>query len=272
MRYQRRRRTLQRKKREQTSTFRMDQSPTTEAASAEAKLTIGKPNDKYEKEADHMAEIVTASNQSQVQKSNANTIGTNGKAQISSIQRMPEEEKAQPMEEEEAQPKLQRMPAEKEEAQPMEGEEAQPMAEKEEAQPMEEEEAQPMEEEEAQPMEEEEAQPKLAGTTGGNRSASPWVSKTVQSSKGKGSQLPSSTKSFMESRFNSDFSNVNIHTDEKAVQMNKEIGAQAFTVGQNIYFNKGKFNPESHSGKKLLAHELTHTVQQKKKSNLKSNG
>lgn len=84
----------------------------------------------------------------------------------------------------------------------------------------------------------------------------------LNNSKGNGSQLSSSTKTEMESGFGSDFSNVRIHTDEKSIQMNEEIGAQAFTNGSDIYFNEGKFQPESTSGKHLLAHELTHTVQQ----------
>src|SRR5690606_10069691 len=56
--------------------------------------------------------------------------------------------------------------------------------------------------------------------------------------------------------------NVNIHTDSQAVEMNKSLGAQAFTYGNDIYFNQGKYNPDSASGKHLLAHELTHTIQQ----------
>ena len=67
----------------------------------------------------------------------------------------------------------------------------------------------------------------------------------------------------MSNAFNSDFSDVNIHTSPVAQQMNHELGAQAFTYGKDIYFNQGKYSPESRSGKHLLAHELTHTLQQK---------
>ena len=84
----------------------------------------------------------------------------------------------------------------------------------------------------------------------------------INSSKNNGNSLPENTRSFMESRFGADFSNVKIHTDLKAVQMNRELNAHAFTNGNNIYFNSEKFNPESSSGKRLLAHELTHVVQQ----------
>jgi len=75
--------------------------------------------------------------------------------------------------------------------------------------------------------------------------------------------LNGKVKNEMESGFGTDFSNVKIHTNSNAVQMSKELGAQAFTHGNDIYFNKGKFNPSSKEGKHLLAHELTHTVQQK---------
>jgi hypothetical protein len=66
----------------------------------------------------------------------------------------------------------------------------------------------------------------------------------------------------MEPRFGNDFSSVRIHTGSNAVQMNKELHAQAFTHGSDLYFNEGKYNPGSNSGKQLLAHELTHVVQQ----------
>ncbi|MDR7209466.1 DUF4157 domain-containing protein [Flavobacterium piscis] len=84
----------------------------------------------------------------------------------------------------------------------------------------------------------------------------------LDSSKGSGTGLDKKTKKEMESGFGSDFSNVKIHTDANAVQMSQELGAQAFTNGNDVYFNQGKYNPESKEGKHLLAHELTHTVQQ----------
>ncbi len=84
----------------------------------------------------------------------------------------------------------------------------------------------------------------------------------LNASKGKGSGLPKSTQSEMESGFGADFSKVRIHNDSNAVQMNKDLGAQAFANGNDIYFNEGKYNPNSKDGKHLLAHELTHTVQQ----------
>lgn len=88
------------------------------------------------------------------------------------------------------------------------------------------------------------------------------VETTLASSKGGGSSLPSSTRSEMESSLGADFSNVKIHTDSNAVQMSKDLNAQAFTHGSDVYFNANKFNPGTSSGKHLLAHELTHTIQQ----------
>ncbi|HNW98475.1 MAG TPA: DUF4157 domain-containing protein [Bacteroidales bacterium] len=77
-----------------------------------------------------------------------------------------------------------------------------------------------------------------------------------------GNPLPENTRTFMESKFGADFSNVKIHTDSNAVQLSNMLNAQAFTHGNNIYFNSGKFNPGNTSGNHLLAHELTHVLQQ----------
>ena len=85
---------------------------------------------------------------------------------------------------------------------------------------------------------------------------------SLNSSKGSGSSLTTDTLHSMEGAFGADFSQVRIHTNSAAVQMNQELGAQAFTHGSDIYFNQGKYDPSSLAGKGLLAHELTHTVQQ----------
>lgn len=94
---------------------------------------------------------------------------------------------------------------------------------------------------------------------------SPDLETNLQSSKRKGSPIPENTRQKLESGFATNFENVRIHTDQNTIQMNKELGAQAFTYGADIYFSKGKYNPNSLEGKKLLAHELTHTIQQKKR-------
>ncbi len=85
---------------------------------------------------------------------------------------------------------------------------------------------------------------------------------SLSSSKGSGSPLPDTTKQFMESRFGADFSGVRIHTGSYAENLSTGIHAQAFTHGNDIYFNSGKYSPNTEAGGTLLAHELTHTIQQ----------
>ena len=92
--------------------------------------------------------------------------------------------------------------------------------------------------------------------------ASDAVSGKIKDTKGGGSPMADTTKSFMENRFDSDFSDVRIHTGDYAAQMSNDLNAQAFTVGSDIYFNSGKYAPGASDGKHLLAHELTHVVQQ----------
>jgi len=98
--------------------------------------------------------------------------------------------------------------------------------------------------------------------SGTGNEASPSIENKINASKGSGSPLDSSTRTEMENGFGHDFSGVRVHTDSEAQQMNKNLNAQAFTHGQDIYFDEGKYNPGTTSGKHLLAHELTHTVQQ----------
>ncbi|WP_299222274.1 DUF4157 domain-containing protein [uncultured Aquimarina sp.] len=88
------------------------------------------------------------------------------------------------------------------------------------------------------------------------------ISKSLAKSKGSGQKMDNTTKSFMNKGIGADFSNVKIHTDSNAIQMNQSLRAKAFTNGNDIYFNKGQYNPQSSEGKHLLAHELTHVVQQ----------
>jgi Domain of unknown function (DUF4157) len=93
-------------------------------------------------------------------------------------------------------------------------------------------------------------------------SIQPSFDQSLSSSKGGGSPLPSTTQQFMESRFNADFSGVRIHTGSYAENLSSNIHAQAFTHGNDIYFNSGKYSPHTEAGGTLLAHELTHTIQQ----------
>jgi hypothetical protein len=90
--------------------------------------------------------------------------------------------------------------------------------------------------------------------------APPLVRDVINSSGGR--SLDDGTRSFMESRFNYDFSRVKIHDNAPAAKSAGSINALAYTLGNNIVFNSGQYNPNSDSGKRLLAHELTHVVQQ----------
>ncbi len=88
------------------------------------------------------------------------------------------------------------------------------------------------------------------------------IEPALKETKGSGQPLPAGTNSFMSNSMGADFSPVRVHTDTKATAMSKALNAHAFTHGNDIYFNSGMYNPESSTGKKLIAHELTHVVQQ----------
>jgi hypothetical protein len=84
----------------------------------------------------------------------------------------------------------------------------------------------------------------------------------LSKSKGGGAPLPDSLRADFEPKFGADFSQVRTHTDSQSDQLNRSIQAKAFTTGRDIFFRAGEYNPDSSSGQELLAHELTHTVQQ----------
>src|SRR6187402_889869 len=77
-----------------------------------------------------------------------------------------------------------------------------------------------------------------------------------------GRPLDTLTRRSMETRFGYDFSKVRIHTDSEAAQSARSVGAHAYTVQKNIVFGSGKYAPDTAVGRRLLAHELTHVVQQ----------
>ena len=107
-----------------------------------------------------------------------------------------------------------------------------------------------------------EIQEKPMSQSSSSNVASPGVTSAINRTSGSGNQLPQRTLHEMNNSFGADFNNVRIHTDSEAANMNAELNAQAFTHGSDIWFNKGKYNPEASGGKLLLAHELTHVVQQ----------
>ncbi|MDF1695266.1 MAG: DUF4157 domain-containing protein, partial [Saprospiraceae bacterium] len=120
---------------------------------------------------------------------------------------------------------------------------------------------QKQEEEEAVQSKEdkEDVQTKSEGQSNNSRS----VESKLSSHRGGGHTMDAGTQSSMEQAFSNDFSNVKIHTGSYAQEMNQNLKARAFTNGNDIYFNSGEYNPGSKEGKHLLAHELTHTIQQK---------
>ncbi len=172
----------------------------------QAKLSIGKSNDKYEVEADRVADQVVANKQNKSSDSFFSPSPVVQKKLANEVQKQDEKN------------------------------------------------------EEIQTKEEVSKQQSSIGDATSNDTSG--LENKLNSSKGSGTSLSGNTKKEMESGFGTDFSNVKVHTDSNAVQMNKQLGSQAFANGNNVYFNEGKYNPNSQSGKHLLAHELTHTVQQ----------
>lgn len=77
-----------------------------------------------------------------------------------------------------------------------------------------------------------------------------------------GNSLDDGIRGKMENYFNADFSGVKIHAGSEAAALNQQLSARAFTTGKDIYFNSGEYNPHNSEGGKLLAHELTHVLQQ----------
>jgi hypothetical protein len=99
---------------------------------------------------------------------------------------------------------------------------------------------------------------KAASSSNGDQSVHDGFHEAI----GPGQPLDSSTRGFMESRFGHDFSGVRVHTGEQAAQSARSIQARAYTLNRDVAFDSGAYAPRSAEGKKLLAHELTHVVQQ----------
>lgn len=78
-----------------------------------------------------------------------------------------------------------------------------------------------------------------------------------------GASLDSATHAFMASRFGTDFGDVRIHTGDEAARSARSLGAKAYTVGRDIVFGAGQYDPQGAAGQHLLAHELTHVIQQR---------
>ena len=215
----------------------------------QTKLSVGSPNDRFEHEADAVADrVVTQGAAPKIQRMYSACVEAADRKQ--ELRRQPiEEEEQEEVFQTKANPELQRRPIEDEE------EEIAVQAKADSQLQRQTPEEENLEEEEEEPVQ-------LKGNSnhaGFNRAG---LEKRLRSSQDSGHPLPSSTLQEMNSAFGHDFGGVRIHTSTQAVQLNRDLSAQAFTHGSNVYFNQGKFAPDSNQGKLLLAHELTHVVQQ----------
>jgi hypothetical protein len=202
----------------------------------QAKLTVSSPDDVYEKEADRVADAVTRTSTSNVQRQEKGPTeeGLITKKRASAIQRQAEEPEEEEEEEEE----------EPIQAKPEDHTRLQRQAEE------------PEEEEE----EEETIQTKSVGSQG--TEISKGLEADINAARGSGQSLPSSVRSSLEPRLGHDFSQVHVHTDANANKLSQQLGAKAFTSRNDVFFREGAYQPGSDSGRGLIAHELTHVVQQ----------
>ncbi|WEN13760.1 DUF4157 domain-containing protein [Rhodanobacter sp. AS-Z3] len=97
---------------------------------------------------------------------------------------------------------------------------------------------------------------------GGVPAVEDHVQSTIHRKMTGGQLLANDARGFMEPRFDADFSNVRVHHDGEAAGLNNRLGAKAFTYQNHIFFSRGQYQPGTSDGKQLLAHELTHTIQQ----------
>lgn len=102
----------------------------------------------------------------------------------------------------------------------------------------------------------------LARQGDGQREVGADIESAIERKRGAGQALDSTVRLQMESAFGADFSGVRVHTDSEAHSLNDAVSAIAFTTGKDIFFRQGAYSPGSSGGKELLAHELTHVVQQ----------
>lgn len=106
------------------------------------------------------------------------------------------------------------------------------------------------------------AEPEQPKVESNDRKTSAATSVVNEGLRSTGQPLDTATRTFMESRFGHDFSQVRVHNDAKAMESARQLNADAYTVGSDIVFGAGQFQPETQTGRHLLSHELTHVVQQ----------
>jgi len=98
--------------------------------------------------------------------------------------------------------------------------------------------------------------------SGGGDTVEPSLEASIRGARGGGQPLAAAVRRPLEQHFGTDFSQVKIHTDGRADTLNRSLQARAFTTGQDLFFRQGEYNPQSTAGQQLLAHELTHVIQQ----------
>jgi Domain of unknown function (DUF4157) len=96
----------------------------------------------------------------------------------------------------------------------------------------------------------------------GGMAVSSEIESSIQQARGSGQPLAESLRTPMEQAFGADFSGVRVHTGAESDRLNRSIQARAFTTGQDVFFRQGAYQPGTRGGKELIAHELTHVVQQ----------
>lgn len=239
---------------------------TTKKPLMQAKLTIGSVGDKYEQEADRTAQVVVQRMNAPSQLDRSQAIGREAmpeaelqkKPEISTIQRqeMPKEK------EEEQQAEV------KQETDSLQLQKKCGGCEKKEednlAQMKPETGTFPQEELPKDEEKEELTMQLLAEhqPAEGGMAATPKLETSIQQKRGKGQPLSDKLREPMEQAFGKDFSGVRVHADAQSDQINRSIQARAFTTGQDIFFRQGEYASGSKQGQELLAHELTHVVQQ----------
>ncbi|GCL38272.1 hypothetical protein SR1949_33860 [Sphaerospermopsis reniformis] len=222
----------------------------------QAKLSISQPGDTYEQEADSVARQVMQ------------RMALSGNRQSIQRQEVPEEEEELQMKPLEISTlQRQEAPEEEEELQmkPLDISTLQ----RQEA-PEEEEELQmkPLEistlqrQEVSEEEEELQMKPMVQRQANGGMAATADLETSINQARGGGQPLGDNIREPMEQAFGADFGGVKVHTDSHSDGLNRSIQARAFTTGQDIFFRQGEYNPGSPGGQELLAHELTHVVQQ----------
>jgi hypothetical protein len=200
------------------------------------KLTIGQPGDKYEQEADQVASQV-------VNQINAPAPQQSGQGQTVQRDELPKEEE-----------KLNMKP----EVNSIQHDEVPKEDEKLNMKP----EVNSIQRDEV-PKEDEKLQTKSTQENDqAGASATLDLESSIQQARGNGQPLGNNIRTPMEQAFGADFSGVRVHSDAHSDQLNQSIQARAFTTGQDVFFRQGAYNPGSRDGQELLAHELTHVVQQ----------